>query len=339
MATCQGENLFCTLCYNVFSDPVMLNCGHIFCRYCIETVLNSVKGNEIYTCPDCGIQFKRRPVLYTDRKLQDLKERCASQKPTGKPETASYDTLYDGRKLSNQGLPKKAASVSEVCSIHHGTLYRWRADYSVCMPCYLRRFTEDHGMYKLPEQENLKLQNILKELEIKTEKIYMSVNTASKNVDVLECQKMAAYTDIELTQSPSSERFSSPQVLTQTCFSAGLHFFVVEIESSGHWAVGLAYYSIPRTGEKSYIGFNKKSWSLEWDNECLSVSHDSESILISTDHVVRRVGIYLNYSAGQITFFEMSDIIRHLYTFSATFTEPLHAAFYVFEKSWIRIRS
>ncbi|OCT55793.1 hypothetical protein XELAEV_18003889mg, partial [Xenopus laevis] len=53
----------------------------------------------------------------------------------------------------------------------------------------------------------------------------------------------------------------------------------------------------------------------------------------------RRIRISLDYEAGRLSFYELSEPIRHLHTFTATFTEHLHAAFWVGweEGAWVRI--
>ncbi|OCT56000.1 hypothetical protein XELAEV_18003726mg, partial [Xenopus laevis] len=50
-----------------------------------------------------------------------------------------------------------------------------------------------------------------------------------------------------------------------------------------------------------------------------------------------RMRISLDYEAGRLSFYELSEPIRHLHTFTATFTEPLHAAFWVGLDTCVRI--
>lgn len=48
---------------------------------------------------------------------------------------------------------------------------------------------------------------------------------------------------------------------------------------------------------------------------------------------IKRFRVYLDYEAGELSFYELCDPIRHLYTL----TEPLHAVLYV-EESCIQIQ-
>ncbi|MEE6506105.1 hypothetical protein FKM82_007513 [Ascaphus truei] len=75
-----------------------------------------------------------------------------------------------------------------------------------------------------------------------------------------------------------------------------------------------------------------------WDNKH-SVIHNSIQTQIYPESPLQRLGIYLDYEAGRLSFYQLCDPIRHLHTVTATFTEPLHAAFCVCEKGWVRIRS
>ncbi|MGL5902995.1 MAG: SPRY domain-containing protein, partial [Cetobacterium sp.] len=46
-----------------------------------------------------------------------------------------------------------------------------------------------------------------------------------------------------------------------------------------------------------------------------------------------RVGVYVDVSAGTLSFYSVSDTLTHLHTFNTTFTEPLYAGFKVYPDS------
>ncbi|CAI9601866.1 unnamed protein product, partial [Staurois parvus] len=108
---------------------------------------------------------------------------------------------------------------------------------------------------------------------------------------------------------------------------------------SGCWIVGVCYPSIDRRGGQSRFGYNKKSWCLKgwgWDDQYW-VIHDSHEIPFSSDGASTRVRIDLDYEAGRISFYDLCDPIRHLHTFTTTFTEPLHAGVYIDEEGQLTI--
>ncbi|OCT57684.1 hypothetical protein XELAEV_18003142mg [Xenopus laevis] len=170
--------------------------------------------------------------------------------------------------------------------------------------------------------------------------LLLDINTAHNNVFVSGDRKSASYSLTELHYPQSPERFQwEPQTLSSRSFPSGRHYWEVEGSKTGGWGVGVAYPSIERRGNQSGFGNNNKSWGLfRWAYNSYSVEHDSEWTDLSHVPSCRRIGIWLDYEAGRLSFYELSEPIRHLHTFTVTFTEPLHAAFWVFgEGAWVRI--
>ncbi|XP_069808862.1 E3 ubiquitin/ISG15 ligase TRIM25-like [Dendropsophus ebraccatus] len=128
------------------------------------------------------------------------------------------------------------------------------------------------------------------------------------------------------------------QVFSSQSFSSGRHYWHVETNVSGEWRLGVSYYGLDRDGDQAYIGSNSKSWCLWGYYNNYYVLHDRIHKYIPRKMSSYLFRVYLDYEAGQLSFYEMSDPARHLYTFSTKFTEPLHAAFFV-TGGWILIRN
>uniref|UniRef100_A0A8C5PJM5 Uncharacterized protein n=1 Tax=Leptobrachium leishanense TaxID=445787 RepID=A0A8C5PJM5_9ANUR len=79
MASDLREELNCSVCLNIFSDPVMLSCGHNFCRVCIGNVLDTQDGAGVYICPECRAEFTERPALQRNMKLCNIAEQFSLQ--------------------------------------------------------------------------------------------------------------------------------------------------------------------------------------------------------------------------------------------------------------------
>jgi len=48
----------CSICFEAFTLPVSLPCGHIFCRQCIRRAVNSIQSYTIqYSCPTCRAPY------------------------------------------------------------------------------------------------------------------------------------------------------------------------------------------------------------------------------------------------------------------------------------------
>ncbi|XP_044133410.1 E3 ubiquitin-protein ligase TRIM11-like [Bufo gargarizans] len=155
--------------------------------------------------------------------------------------------------------------------------------------------------------------------------ILLDVNTAANNILISDDLKTATWSQTEQDRPDTAERFQDyNQVLSSRTFFSGRHYWDVESSGKAEWLVGMCYPSIDRKGDQSYIGDNDKSWCLQRENNYL-VMHDSQAIQLPVKISSDKVRICLDYEAGQLSFYELCDPIRHLHTFNATFTEPLHA--------------
>ncbi|XP_075198117.1 E3 ubiquitin/ISG15 ligase TRIM25-like [Anomaloglossus baeobatrachus] len=166
--------------------------------------------------------------------------------------------------------------------------------------------------------------------------ILMDVNTAANNLLISDDLKTATWTGIRQNRPETAKRFQCPQVMSRRGFTSRRHYWDVEIRRSRWWKVGMCYPSIDRRGGQSHIGNNNKSWCLQkgqgYNNQC-SVTHNSKVILLPHQISSDGVRICLDYEAGQLSFYELCDPIRHLHTFTAAFTDPLHAALCVWNGS------
>ncbi|XP_075144259.1 tripartite motif-containing protein 75-like [Leptodactylus fuscus] len=166
--------------------------------------------------------------------------------------------------------------------------------------------------------------------------ILMDVNTANNYVHISDNWKIITWTKNNQNRPETAERFkNTPQVISNVRFSSGRHYWDVKGGRKGEWAVGMCYPSMARRANNSCIGDNKKSWSLDCFDKEFSVSHNGIRRVLPeklfTDSYKFR--ICLDYEAGRLSFYELCDPIRHLHTFTDTFTEPLHAAIYIWQSS------
>nr|XP_023662841.1 tripartite motif-containing protein 16-like [Paramormyrops kingsleyae] len=105
-----------------------------------------------------------------------------------------------------------------------------------------------------------------------------------------------------------------------------------EAEWSGGGAlIGMTYKGIGRKGDSAdcVLGANDKSWMLRCTPDSYSVCHIAEQPVISIKPSgSRRVGVYLDWAAGTLSFYRVSsDGLTLLYSFTSSFTEPLCPGF------------
>ncbi|XP_016116451.1 NACHT, LRR and PYD domains-containing protein 12-like [Sinocyclocheilus grahami] len=125
------------------------------------------------------------------------------------------------------------------------------------------------------------------------------------------------------------------QVLSRESLSGRCYW---EAEWTGpEGTVGVTYKTILRKSDDlciveatGQLGNNSVSWKIT----CASfpyVSHAEDYIAIkaSSSCSSKRVGVYVDTTAGVLSFYRVSDTLTHLYTFLAAFEDPLYAAFKV----------
>ncbi|KAM3916849.1 tripartite motif-containing protein 75-like [Leptodactylus fuscus] len=175
--------------------------------------------------------------------------------------------------------------------------------------------------------------------KIETCKILLDAKTAHHNILLSSDLTCASYSTISMNYPDGPERFRSQQVLSSSTFCSGKHYWEVDVSKAPKWVIGMAYHSIERkiNGDQSYIGYNNKSWGLTF-RTYLSALYNKTHWKIHLEAPPQSVGIYLDHGAGRLSFYGLQPV-QHLHTFTTKFTEPLCAAFYVFEDSCIRIKS
>eukprot|EP00061_Rhincodon_typus_P001899 g16078.t1 len=61
MAHSLNQDLRCTICTQMYTEPVTLDCGHNFCKECVLEQWNT--GGAKVSCPHCGQCFPRRELM------------------------------------------------------------------------------------------------------------------------------------------------------------------------------------------------------------------------------------------------------------------------------------
>ncbi|XP_063785316.1 E3 ubiquitin/ISG15 ligase TRIM25-like [Pseudophryne corroboree] len=540
------QELDCSICLSIYTDPVTLRCGHNFCRVCIDRVLDTQEGAGAYTCPECRAECQERPALQRNITLCNIVGSFPSTRPdqeeTGifctycvdSPVPAAKSCLLCEASLCDKHLRVHSKSPEHVlcdpttalgnrkCSVHKKVLeYYCTEDAAcICVSCCLIGVHRGHQVESLDEaseKKKEKLRNVLQKLTTKraeTEKkvqslqecrrghqekaagetetvtalfkdikrqledlekrvlieisrqeqrvslsvsdliqqleikkdelsrmmhhieelcnmsdpvtvlkepdtgdlcdtedteghdnqvrglgdldvglisgtlhtlsdiitginigiyvqeaadvlldvdtagdtesdiitsintgiyvqeatdILLDITTAGNNVQISGDRKTASGTDINQYRPVTPERFQCNQVISTRTFSSGRHYWEVDVSKSVYWRVGMCYPSIGGRGRDSLVGNNNKSWCLCRNNNQYFEIHERIQTQLPDNIRCDRVRVYLDYEAGQMSFYALCDRIRHLHTYTATFTEPLHAALGVWGRACITI--
>ncbi|XP_060769674.1 tripartite motif-containing protein 16-like, partial [Neoarius graeffei] len=155
-------------------------------------------------------------------------------------------------------------------------------------------------------------------------------NTVHRDLILSEKNRAVRGSGREQRYSDHPERFDSwPQVLCKESVCGRCYW---EVERSGDDVfISVSYKDISRKGQgdEYLFGLNNQSWSL-WcfSSSSLSFYHNS----IKTDLRVpspSRIGVYVDHSAGTLSFYSVSDTMKLLHRVHTTFTQPLYAGFWV----------
>ncbi|XP_071247997.1 NLR family CARD domain-containing protein 3-like [Salvelinus alpinus] len=162
--------------------------------------------------------------------------------------------------------------------------------------------------------------------------VTLNPNTAHRNLSLSERNRKVTWGKEERPYPDHPERFVVwPQVLCREGLT-GRCYWEAEMSGGGD-DIGMTYRGISRTGntDDCKLGCNDKSWSLSCSDYGYAARHNKERTDLRASSSSNRVGVYLDWLAGTLSFYTLSssDTLTHLHTFRSTFTEPLYPGFWV----------
>ncbi|XDV16802.1 hypothetical protein PO909_016340 [Leuciscus waleckii] len=167
----------------------------------------------------------------------------------------------------------------------------------------------------------------------------MDINTAHTQLILSENNRKATCVKEQQPYPDHPERFELQEHVLCRESLTGRCYWEVKWSGSGHVAV--AYKGIDRKlGTDCWFGLNDKSWSIYCSDMNYTVWFNNKSTEVSGPSArSNRVGVYLDWSAGTLSFYSVSDThsLTHIYTFNTTFTEPLYAGFGVYPESSVSL--
>ncbi|KAM4612077.1 NLR family CARD domain-containing protein 3-like [Polymixia lowei] len=154
--------------------------------------------------------------------------------------------------------------------------------------------------------------------------ITLDPNTAHKNLRLSEGNRKVTWVEEEPDHQERLDSWTlvlGREGLTGRCYW--------EAEVVGLSNIGMTYRVIDTKGsaEAGRLGSNDKSWVLVCSKEGYHLLHDNNKVDVpSLGWRIGRVGVYLDWPAGALSFYRVSsDSLNHLHTYKTSFTEPLHA--------------
>ncbi|XP_044837230.1 E3 ubiquitin-protein ligase TRIM39-like [Mauremys mutica] len=181
--------------------------------------------------------------------------------------------------------------------------------------------TDLKNVYKIPER-CLDMREMLKRFAVD---VTLDPDTANPNLVLSEDRKRVRRGDTCQDLPNNPQRFDRyPIVLGAEGFAGGRRYWEVEVGDKTGWILGVCRESVERKGE-SFLSPGNGYWTV-WLRDggykaCISPSTPLPLIVRPS-----RVGIFLDYEAGEVSFYNVTDR-SHLFTFTGTFSGKLRPYF------------
>ncbi|XP_041652437.1 E3 ubiquitin-protein ligase TRIM39-like [Cheilinus undulatus] len=121
------DQFLCSICLDVFTDPVTLSCGHNFCQNCITEHWDS---NVSCQCPNCKERFSSRPQLKINTFIKEM--------------SAQFRQSAQ-QKSSSSSSERQVSKPGEVpCDVCTGTKVKALKSCLVCLASYCETHLEPH---------------------------------------------------------------------------------------------------------------------------------------------------------------------------------------------------
>ncbi|XP_060753842.1 E3 ubiquitin/ISG15 ligase TRIM25-like [Neoarius graeffei] len=239
--------------------------------------------------------------------LQSFPSLCVSPGCDDSPSiTVNQHLSFDGVRNSLSDLKKR---VEEICEEEFNKIHPQAAAVHMILPSKPKS-REDFLQYSCY--------------------LTLDPNTAHPNLILSEKNRVVRHSETEQRYSDHPERFDSRwQVLCKESVCGRCYW---EVEKRGDVDISVSYKEISRKG-LSYecgFGFNSQSWSLVCFSYFVYFRHNdikTEPRRLSSS----RIGVYVDHSAGTLSFYSVSDTMKLLHRVHTTFTQPLYAGVWMWD--------
>ncbi|XP_017540535.1 E3 ubiquitin/ISG15 ligase TRIM25-like [Pygocentrus nattereri] len=161
-------------------------------------------------------------------------------------------------------------------------------------------------------------------------------NTAHRHLILSEKHGVVKWSNKVQRYSDHPERFDHVyQVLSVESLSGRCYW---EVEWSGDVSISVSYKEISRKGGlECLFGHNNQSWTL-WCSSSSAFTFWHNNIRTPVRKAsFSRIGVYVDHSAGILSFYSVCDTMTLLHTVHPTFTQPLYAGLCVYYGSFMRL--
>ncbi|XP_033985559.1 zinc-binding protein A33-like [Trematomus bernacchii] len=244
-----------------------------------------------------------------EQEISELKKRSSEVEQV----THSEDHLHLLQRFMSLKVASPTKDWTEVSihSSHEGTVVRAVVQLE-------ETFSEE--MKKLLEAE-------LKRVQKYAVDVTLDPDTAHPNIILSGVGKRVSDSDVKKNLPNNPERFSDCLcVLGKQSFSSGRFYFEVQVTEKTMWNLGVARESINRKGGIK-LGPQWGNWTIWLRNGNEYKALDDPPVLLSLKSQPQKVGVFVSYSEGLVSFYDV-DAAALIYSFTGcSFTEKLYPFF------------
>ncbi|XP_042258550.1 uncharacterized protein LOC121890403 [Thunnus maccoyii] len=163
----------------------------------------------------------------------------------------------------------------------------------------------------------------LKSIQQFAVEVTLDPDTAHPSLILSDDGKQVRHGDVRKNLPNNPERFNScVNVLGKQRFSSGKFYYEVQVKGKTAWTLGVAKESIDRKGDIT-LSPEKGFWTMWLRNGDKYEAIDEPSVSLSLQTHPEKVGVFVDYEAGLICFYDV-DAADLLYAFTdCSFTEKL----------------
>ncbi|XP_039635154.1 tripartite motif-containing protein 16-like isoform X3 [Perca fluviatilis] len=253
-------------------------------------------------------------IRLLEKRSSDVKQQVRSQQ---KSEVSRVKELQEKLEQEITELKRKDAELKKLSHTedHNQFLHNYPS---------LSPLSQSTSSVLLPQPEPKTRAGFLKY----SREITLEPNTANTMLLLSEGNRKATVMGQQQSYSSHPDRFTDYlQVLSRESLTGCCYW---EVERRGGVSVAVAYKNISRTGRsiECFFGRNDISWALDCDNSYTFWSNNVQTPV--SGPLSSRVGVYLDHSAGILSFYSVSETMTLLHRVQTTFTQPLYAGLWFY---------
>ncbi|XP_030015088.1 E3 ubiquitin-protein ligase TRIM21-like [Sphaeramia orbicularis] len=348
---CEDQFL-CSICLDVFTDPVTIPCGHNFCKNCITEHFNVSVQQK---CPMCNEVFYTRPqlkinifvsqmVAHFQHQAQHEPNIYSSDQQAAKPGEVPCDVCTEEKQrttekqaedfikeleqeiseLRNRRIEVEKLSGSEdhlhfvqrFTSVNTALSMKTRTKVSVRPPSY--EGTVVRAVSQLEDKLRQDMKNLV-EAELRRVQQYevdvtLDPDTASPYLDLSDDEKQVNCRDMPKNIQDNPKRFSiCCNILGKQSFSSGRFYFEVQVKGKTKWDLGVARDSINRKAQVTLSPQNGY-WTIWLRNGSDYKARTDPPVHLSLKSSPQKVGVFVDYEEGLVCFYDV-DSSALIYSF------------------------